>query len=205
MVLYVSDGYLLNIFDCFLVPALSSRGLIDNILPLHQKGAIKHLQQSWVLTLFEEQPLSLISEYFGTEIAMYFAWLGYMTTALWFPAIIGISFHRNLPLTNRAGKFLFYPHVLSSVMCFWSFTTKKQHAELWTDAVLRFCSQYCVLALLSKAFLHYFSSSRYRFQECWYFSSVDSDTAPQKMEKNNQRLRNVWGLREIILITLLGY
>uniref|UniRef100_A0A183TYK2 Anoctamin n=1 Tax=Toxocara canis TaxID=6265 RepID=A0A183TYK2_TOXCA len=64
--------------------------LIDKILPLHQSDAIKHLQQNWVLTLFEEQPLALISEYFGTEIAMYFAWLGYMTTALWFPAIIGV-------------------------------------------------------------------------------------------------------------------
>ncbi|VDM45069.1 unnamed protein product [Toxocara canis] len=73
-----------------IVPVLCSRGLIDKILPLHQSDAIKHLQQNWVLTLFEEQPLALISEYFGTEIAMYFAWLGYMTTALWFPAIIGM-------------------------------------------------------------------------------------------------------------------
>uniref|UniRef100_A0A915AA04 Anoctamin n=1 Tax=Parascaris univalens TaxID=6257 RepID=A0A915AA04_PARUN len=84
------DDYITISEGSAIVPTLSSRGLIDTILPLHQREAIKHLQQNWVLTLFEEQPLSLISEYFGTEIAMYFAWLGYMTTALWFPATIGV-------------------------------------------------------------------------------------------------------------------
>lgn len=74
----------------FAVPALHSKGLITNILPLHQADSLKQLQQNWVLTLFEEQPLDLINSYFGTEIAMYFAWLGYMTTALWLPASIGM-------------------------------------------------------------------------------------------------------------------
>ncbi|KAK6044610.1 hypothetical protein COOONC_17885, partial [Cooperia oncophora] len=37
-----------------------------------------------------EQPVDEIRDYFGTEIAMYFSWLGHMTTALWFPALLGL-------------------------------------------------------------------------------------------------------------------
>ena len=70
--------------------ALSTQNIIDNILPLHETEILADLQKRWVFTLFEEQPLEEIKEYFGTEIAMYFAWLGHLTTALWTPAIIGL-------------------------------------------------------------------------------------------------------------------
>jgi hypothetical protein len=35
------------------------------------------------------QPLSDIREYFGEKVALYFAWLGYYTIYLLFPAILG--------------------------------------------------------------------------------------------------------------------
>ncbi|EYB97987.1 hypothetical protein Y032_0135g1933 [Ancylostoma ceylanicum] len=71
-----------------IVPRLISTNLIENVLPLHSAEFLKHLQQKWVLSV-DEQPLDEIRDYFGTEIAMYFSWLGHMTTALWFPALLG--------------------------------------------------------------------------------------------------------------------
>ncbi|KAE9421474.1 hypothetical protein Angca_002238, partial [Angiostrongylus cantonensis] len=70
-----------------IVPRLISAGLIENVLPLHNAEFLKHLQHKWVLSA-GEQPLEEIRDYFGTEIAMYFSWLGHMTTALWFPALL---------------------------------------------------------------------------------------------------------------------
>ena len=66
--------------------------MIGNFLPLHQTDVLKHLQNKWVFAFLDEQPLDEINGYFGTEIAMYFAWLGHMTTALWAPAIFGKFF-----------------------------------------------------------------------------------------------------------------
>ncbi|KJH42857.1 hypothetical protein DICVIV_11154 [Dictyocaulus viviparus] len=71
-----------------IVPRLISANLIENVLPLHNADFLKHLQQKWVLSA-GGQPVDEIREYFGTEIAMYFSWLGHMTTALWFPALLG--------------------------------------------------------------------------------------------------------------------
>ncbi|KAK6018005.1 hypothetical protein OSTOST_16462 [Ostertagia ostertagi] len=72
-----------------IVPQLISANLIENVLPLHSSEFLKHLQHKWVLST-GEQPLDEIRDYFGTEIAMYFSWLGHMTTALWFPALLGL-------------------------------------------------------------------------------------------------------------------
>ncbi|CAI4231922.1 unnamed protein product [Auanema sp. JU1783] len=71
------------------VSRLISNDIVENVLPLHNSDFLKHLQQRWVLS-FGEQPIDMIKDYFGTEIGMYFAWLGHMTTALWFPAILGV-------------------------------------------------------------------------------------------------------------------
>uniref|UniRef100_A0A8L8K5F2 Anoctamin n=1 Tax=Heligmosomoides polygyrus TaxID=6339 RepID=A0A8L8K5F2_HELPZ len=71
------------------MPHLISANLIENALPLHSTEFLKHLQQKWVLSA-GKQPVDDIREYFGTEIAMYFSWLGHMTTALWFPALLGL-------------------------------------------------------------------------------------------------------------------
>ncbi|PAV64665.1 hypothetical protein WR25_01917 [Diploscapter pachys] len=72
-----------------IISQLMSTKLIDNVLPIHNSEFLGHLQRTWVLSL-GEQPIEQIKDYFGTEIAMYFAWLGHLTTALWFPSFLGL-------------------------------------------------------------------------------------------------------------------
>ena len=42
--------------------------------------------------LFKFQPMSLIREYFGEKIALYFAWTGMLIATLILPSIIGVIF-----------------------------------------------------------------------------------------------------------------
>ncbi|CAD6197162.1 unnamed protein product [Caenorhabditis auriculariae] len=86
-----------------IVPRLMSVSVVDNVMALHNPEILKHLQSRWVFSM-QEQPVELIKDYFGTEIAMYFAWLGHLTTALWFPALLGLIMsifggfkYKNLP------------------------------------------------------------------------------------------------------------
>ncbi|CAD56259.3 Anoctamin [Caenorhabditis elegans] len=72
-----------------IVPRLISMNVVQNVSALHNTEFLKHLQQKWVFSI-DEQPIDQVKDYFGTEIAMYFAWLGHMTTALWFPSLLGI-------------------------------------------------------------------------------------------------------------------
>lgn len=75
-----------------IVPKLLSKGIIRNILPLHQYDKLKALKSKWVTTVFERQPLDQIEQYFGSRIAIYFAWLGHYTAALTIPALLGLIF-----------------------------------------------------------------------------------------------------------------
>ncbi|XP_053629795.2 anoctamin-10 isoform X2 [Cherax quadricarinatus] len=73
-----------------IIPKFESEGLIHGILPLHDYNKLEHLRTTWVQTFFRYQPIEAIQEYFGSKIAIYFAWLGYYTTALTIPAVIGL-------------------------------------------------------------------------------------------------------------------
>ncbi|GMR47825.1 hypothetical protein PMAYCL1PPCAC_18020 [Pristionchus mayeri] len=72
------------------VPTLLTHRIITSLLPLHDSETLSDLRTSWVFTVWGDQPLELIRSYFGSEIALYFAWLDHMTKALWFPAILGV-------------------------------------------------------------------------------------------------------------------
>ncbi|TMS39388.1 hypothetical protein L596_005923 [Steinernema carpocapsae] len=72
------------------LPILISDGIVEHVLSLHEPEDLKELHHTWVLALFESQPLDSIRSYFGTEIGMYFGWLGHLTTALWCPALVGL-------------------------------------------------------------------------------------------------------------------
>uniref|UniRef100_A0A914Z3D7 Anoctamin n=1 Tax=Panagrolaimus superbus TaxID=310955 RepID=A0A914Z3D7_9BILA len=125
-----------------LLVSLMSQNVIENMLPLHQPEILADLQKRWVFALFDEQPLEDIKEYFGTEIAMYFAWLGHLTTALWTPAIIGVlmffiggfSFvHKDNQEENTLfGDICFV--IFALINCIWSTAYlemwKRQQAEL---------------------------------------------------------------------------
>lgn len=47
---------------------------------------MNHLRRSWFLVLCLTDD---ICDYFGVKIAMYFAWLGFYTTSMLYPAVIG--------------------------------------------------------------------------------------------------------------------
>mmetsp|Transcript_9072 Transcript_9072/g.21112 ORF Transcript_9072/g.21112 Transcript_9072/m.21112 type:complete len:722 (-) Transcript_9072:33-2198(-) len=60
------------------------------VFRLHSKEMREFLIQNWVWSWKNRQPIEEIREYFGEKIALYFVWLGYYTTMLWIPALVGI-------------------------------------------------------------------------------------------------------------------
>ena len=44
------------------------------------------------MNVFRLQPLNFVRDYFGEEMAFYFAWQGTLVYALWIPSIIGLIF-----------------------------------------------------------------------------------------------------------------
>ncbi|XP_003744254.1 anoctamin-8 [Galendromus occidentalis] len=73
-----------------LIQRLRIEGIIEQIYPLHEEEPLRNLKTNWVNRLFDSQPLDDVANYFGVKIAMYFGWLGHYTTALFFPAIMGL-------------------------------------------------------------------------------------------------------------------
>uniref|UniRef100_A0A8B9LCS0 Anoctamin n=1 Tax=Astyanax mexicanus TaxID=7994 RepID=A0A8B9LCS0_ASTMX len=72
-----------------IIPELKARGVITQVFPLHEQRILGQLMKSWVQAVCEKQPLDDICDYFGVKIAMYFAWLGFYTTSMLYPAVIG--------------------------------------------------------------------------------------------------------------------
>lgn len=73
-----------------LIPKLMSKGVIETLMPLHQRKEISCLKNLWVTTPFRPQPLEKVEDYFGVKIAMYFAYLGHYTVSLIIPALLGL-------------------------------------------------------------------------------------------------------------------
>lgn len=69
-----------------------TRKVVYQVFPIHEPAKLQKLQSTWVRNVLERQPIGDIREYFGVQIALYFAWLGHYTTALCIPAIVGIFF-----------------------------------------------------------------------------------------------------------------
>lgn len=93
-----------------------ARGVIHQMFPLHEQRILNQLMTSWVQAVCERQPLGKkhvtaglpdavflsrlntaalthsaddICDYFGVKISMYFAWLGFYTNSMLYPAVIG--------------------------------------------------------------------------------------------------------------------
>uniref|UniRef100_A0A671XXX4 Anoctamin n=1 Tax=Sparus aurata TaxID=8175 RepID=A0A671XXX4_SPAAU len=69
-----------------IIPELSARGVIQQVFPLHEQRILSQLMKSWVQAVCEKQPLGQQNKIL---IAMYFAWLGFYTTSMLYPAVIG--------------------------------------------------------------------------------------------------------------------
>ncbi|XP_064848435.1 anoctamin-8-like isoform X1 [Oncorhynchus masou masou] len=72
-----------------IIPELMARGVIYQVFPLHEQRILSQLMTSWVQAVCERQPLDDICDYFGVKIGMYFAWLGFYTNSMLYPAVIG--------------------------------------------------------------------------------------------------------------------
>ncbi|KAM4552858.1 anoctamin-8 isoform 1-T1 [Odontesthes bonariensis] len=72
-----------------IIPELFARGVISQMFPLHEQRILNQLMTSWVQAVCERQPLDDICDYFGVKIGMYFAWLGFYTNSMLYPAVIG--------------------------------------------------------------------------------------------------------------------
>ncbi|CAL8113453.1 unnamed protein product [Orchesella dallaii] len=70
--------------------------LISSYYPLHDQDELCKLGEKWYWAFFQAQPFEEIRKYYGESIALYFSFLGFYTTSLIAPAILGII-HLFLP------------------------------------------------------------------------------------------------------------
>ncbi|KAB1218457.1 hypothetical protein CJ030_MR3G026337 [Morella rubra] len=76
-----------------LVRKLEEEHFVKQVFPLHDEIKRKKLLKSWALHWwdFTNQPIDEIYSYFGTKIAIYFAFLGMYTRWILFPAAFAIT------------------------------------------------------------------------------------------------------------------
>ena len=78
-----------------MVALLTHYGIL-NAFPLHDNVALEAMAQG--LWSFSDSPatdssLNRLQKYFGSEIAIYYAWMGFYVTWLLAPAILGLAIH----------------------------------------------------------------------------------------------------------------
>ena len=75
--------------------------LIQKVFPLHHEDDLNDLKESWVCKFLSSQPLDTIASYFGSSIAIYFAFIDFYTKWLLYPTFFGlflVHFHLILSL-----------------------------------------------------------------------------------------------------------
>ncbi|XWS18908.1 hypothetical protein CRYUN_Cryun32bG0085200 [Craigia yunnanensis] len=75
-----------------LLQRLELEGIVKQVFPLHDETKRKKLLKSWALNCWDltSQPIDEIYAYFGTKVAVYFAFLGMYTRWMIFPAAFGL-------------------------------------------------------------------------------------------------------------------
>lgn len=65
--------------------------IVCNYYPNHEPERVKWFQSNWILSVpWKDAPIDEIRNYFGEEIAFYFAWLSHFTMWLVAPGILGV-------------------------------------------------------------------------------------------------------------------
>ena len=57
---------------------------------MHHPGKRSWLNKTWAQNYTKRQPIEDLREYFGESVALYFSWMGFLTTMLWVPAFAGL-------------------------------------------------------------------------------------------------------------------
>ena len=57
---------------------------------LHHNSVRNVLEENWGMQWIAKQPLNAVRTYFGDKVGLYFAFLGFYTSSLWIPAIVGL-------------------------------------------------------------------------------------------------------------------
>jgi len=114
--------------------ALVKKGIITRVFPLHQEKKRKELLGSWAAArnVHREQPLEEIRNYFGEEIALYFAWLGFYTKWLWIASALGVV------------AFIFYlvEKGTGAQWTIWAITLYSIFLALWATFFLEFWKRF---------------------------------------------------------------
>jgi hypothetical protein len=71
--------------------SLYNKKILEHEFPLHSFPALNDLKLHWasISSLLKPQPLDKVRDYFGEEIALYFAWLEFYTKWLCIPSLFG--------------------------------------------------------------------------------------------------------------------
>uniref|UniRef100_A0AC35U6K4 Anoctamin n=1 Tax=Rhabditophanes sp. KR3021 TaxID=114890 RepID=A0AC35U6K4_9BILA len=120
-----------------LIAFLQANNIIGTIIPLHQREILKRLQQEWLFNVFNEQPIDKIKDYFGTEIAMYFAWLSHLTAFLCAPAamallmffISGFEIKTNIESDDKESSL--FTDICFVVFAFFNCVWSSTYLEFW--------------------------------------------------------------------------
>ncbi|KDO32097.1 hypothetical protein SPRG_03316 [Saprolegnia parasitica CBS 223.65] len=88
----------------FDVDKLKADGEILDCFPLHSVDELRALQRKWVAWNYMpwSQPIHEVKNYFGTKVALYFAYLGYYTSFLFVSGVVGLGvFSLDMGLRQR--------------------------------------------------------------------------------------------------------
>ncbi|XP_021732770.1 anoctamin-like protein At1g73020 [Chenopodium quinoa] len=114
-----------------LLRKLETEGILKQVFPLHDEQKKKEMLRSWALNFWDitRQPIDDIYLYFGTKIAIYFAFLGMYTRWLLFPAALGIVLHLvDFGSLQFLALPVFFISIISWAVFFFQFWKRKNYA-----------------------------------------------------------------------------
>jgi hypothetical protein len=67
-----------------------NKGNISKFFPVHHQAAKSQLINTWGKKFWRSQPIHAVRDYFGENVAIYFAFLGFYAQSLFVASILGI-------------------------------------------------------------------------------------------------------------------